>query len=250
MHQMAFQRFCAWSGIACIALFTLAFVVAGFIPPLSPSLSPDEVATHYRDHATGIRLGGVVMLISSMFYATFTAVMSGQLRRIPGIHPTVVYVQLVAGALACVTFMLPAMLFVVASFRPERAPELTQALNDLSWIVLVMPWPPFMAQNYAFAFAIFSDNREHPLFPRWLAYLNIWAPIIFSPSVLLPFFKTGPFAWSGIFVIWIPFIAFIVQFGANTAMLLRAIRSEAEPARGGTQASAIVAIDPTPSPAL
>jgi hypothetical protein len=245
---MMFQRACAWSGIACITLFTLAFVIAGFIPPLSPSLSPDEVAAHYRDHATGIRIGAVVMLISSMFYAWFTAVMSGQMRRIPGVHPTVVYAQLAAGALACVTFMLPAMLFVVASFRPERAPELTQILNDLSWIVLIMPWPPFMAQNFAFAFAIFSDKREAPLFPRWLAYLNIWAPIIFSPSVLLPFFKSGPFAWSGIFVIWIPFIAFIAQFGANTAMLLKAIRSEAEPAADSSEAAEPFGIGGTPSP--
>lgn len=226
MNQMSFQRFCAWSGVICVTLFFLAFAIAGFIPPLKPSSSPTEIAAHYQDHETGIRVGAVVMLISSMFYASFTAVISGQMRRIPGLHPTVTLTQLCAGAFACLTFMVPAMFFVVAAFRPERDPALTQLLNDLSWIVLVMPWPPFMAQNFAFAFAIFSDERERPLFPRWLAYLNIWAPIIFSPSILLPFFKTGPFSWAGIFVIWIPAIVFIVQFAANTAMLLRAIKDE------------------------
>jgi hypothetical protein len=101
----------------------------------------------------------------------------------------------------------------------------------MSWIFLVMPWPPFMAQNYAFAYAIFTDPRERPLFPRWLAYVNIWAPIIFSPSLLLPFFKTGPFDWRGIFVFWIPAVVFIIQFVANTSMLLRAIRGEEQEAR-------------------
>jgi len=102
-----------------------------------------------------------------------------------------------------------------------------------------MPWPPFMAQNYAFAYAIFTDPRQREaLFPRWLAYLNIWAPIMFSPAVLLPFFKSGPFSWAGIFVMWIPAFVFIVQFVANVAMLLRAIGREEREAGAGAGAEA------------
>jgi hypothetical protein len=225
-YQMLFQRACAWSGIACPVLFFAAFALASFIPPIAPSLSPLRVAADYQHHTFGIRFGAVLMLLSGMFYASFTAVISAQMGRIPGIHRSVITTQTVAGAFACLTFLVPAMLFEVAAFRPGRSPELTQLLNDMSWIILVMPWPPFMAQNFAFAFAIFNDPRPTPLFPRWLGYVNIWAPLVFSPSVLLPFFKTGPFDWSGIFVIWIPAAVFFIQFVVNTAMLLRAIRSE------------------------
>ena len=70
------------------------------------------------------------------------------------------------------------MLFIVTAFRPSRSPEITQTLNDMSWIMLVMPWPPLLTQSYAFA--IFTDPQEQKLFPRWLAYVNIWAPIVFS----------------------------------------------------------------------
>ena len=49
--------------------------------------------------------------------------------------------------------------------------------------------------------------------------------------MLLPFFKTGPFDWRGIFVLWIPAIAFTGQFVANTTMLLRAIDNEADELR-------------------
>jgi hypothetical protein len=224
--QLNFERVCAWSGILCAAMFFAAFVLAGFVPPLSPALSPAEVAEHYRTHTSGIRIGAGIMLISGMFYAAFTGVISAQMRRIPGVHPAVVYVQLVAGAFGCVTFLLPAMLFAATAFRPERSADMTQLLNDLSWIILVMPWPPFMTQNFAFAFAILSDPRETPLFPRWLAYVNVWAPILFTPALALPFFKTGPLAWSGIFVIWIPAFVFIAQFIANTTRLLAAIHVE------------------------
>lgn len=223
MNQNTFQRFCAWSGILCFLLFFAAFGFAHFVPPLSPSLSADQVARHYQDHTSGIRVGAVIMLLSGAFYAAYTAVISAQMGRIPGVHRTVLFTQLAAGAFACLTFFVPAMLFVVTAFRPDRDPATTQMLNDMSWIFLVIPWPPFMMQNFAFAFAILSDTRRTPLFPRWLAYLNIWSPIVFTPAVMLPFFKSGPFAWSGIFVIWIPATVFVIQFIANTVLLLRAI---------------------------
>jgi hypothetical protein len=223
---MTFQRVCALSGILCPLLFFGALLVGGLLPPLSPGLSAAEVATHYQDHASGIRLGAGLMLVSSMFYASFTAVISGQMRRIPGVHPTVLNAQLAAGAFACLTFLVPAMLFAVTAFRPDRSPDSTLLLNDMCWIILVMPWPPFMVQNFSFAFAIFSDTRSAPLFPRWLAYVNIWAPIIFTPAVILPFFHSGPFAWNGIFVFWIPAIAFGTQFIVNTIWLLKAINNE------------------------
>jgi hypothetical protein len=237
MHQMTFQRVCAWSGMICVSLFFGAFLFAGFLPPLKPHSSAEAIARHYQDHTTGIRIGGVIMLISSLFYATFTAVISAQMRRIPGTHISAVYTQLAAGAFACLTFLVPAMILEVVAFRPDRDPHTTQALNDMFWIFLIMPWPPFLAQNWSFAYAILTDPRDQPLFPRWLAYLNVWAIIMFTPAVLLPFFKSGPFSWAGIFVIWIPALVFIAQFIANTYCLLRAIRAEEMETRPSRRAS-------------
>lgn len=233
MHQMIFQRVCAWSGAVCVTLFFVAFALAGFIPPLKPHSSALEVAQHYQDHTTGIRIGGVIMLLAGMFYAASVGVASAQMRRIRGVHISAVYVQLAAGAFACLTFLVPAMLLEVVAFRPGRDPQTTQMLNDMFWILLVMPWPPFLTQNWAFAYAILTDERERPLFPRWLAYLNLWAPLVFSPSILLPFFKSGPFSWAGIFVIWIPAIVFIVQLYANAWLISRAVDDEEREIRQG-----------------
>jgi hypothetical protein len=224
--QMTFQRVCAVAGLICPLLFFGAFIAAGFIPPLAPSASAAQIAAHYQSHATGIRLGAGLMLLSGMFYAAYTALISAQMQRIPRVHQTVINTQLAAGAFACLTFLVPAMFFAATAFRPDRSPDSTLLLNDLSWIFLVIPWTPFMVQNFAFAFAILSDSRPTPAFPRWLAYLNIWAPIIFTPAILLPFFKSGPFAWNGIFVFWIPATVFVIQFIANTILLLKAIKAE------------------------
>jgi hypothetical protein len=150
--QMTFQRVCAIAGVITPILFFGAFIAAGFIPPLAPSASAGEIAAHYREHASGIRLGAGIMLLSGAFYAAYTAVISAQMQRIPGVHQAVINTQLAAGAFACLTFLVPAMFFASSVFRPDRSPDLTLLLNDMSWIFLVMPWPPFMAQNFAFAF--------------------------------------------------------------------------------------------------
>jgi hypothetical protein len=230
--QKTFQRICAYSGIICVLLFFGGIVAADFLPPLSPSMSAAQVAAHYQAHTAGIRLGAGLIFLSSGFYVWFTAGISGQMRRIPGVDPTVIYAQLAAGAFGCLAFLVPALLFAITAFRPDRSPDATLLLNDMSWIILVMPWIPFMAQYFAFAFAILSDPRPQPLFPRWLAYFNIWAELMFTPAIILPFFKSGPFAWNGLFVFWIPAVVFGSVFFVDTIWLLKAINSETEETHG------------------
>ena len=240
-NHTAIQKVCAWSGVACILFMFTGLVVAGFLPPMPTSWSQAEVAAHYRENANAIRAGAALVAVASMFYVAFTAVFSGQMRRIPGMHPTVVYTQLAGGTLGCLTFLVPGLLFVVTAFRPERSPELTMMLNDMSWILIIMPFPPFMVQNFAFAYAIFSDKRQQPLFPRWLGYVNIWVPIMFIPVVIVPFFRSGPFAWSGIFGFWVPAISFGLQFITNMIFILRAInRPESEDAPQSSPGSTLV----------
>jgi hypothetical protein len=221
--QHAFQRVCAISGLVCPLLSFGGLLFAMFLPPLRPGASAIEIATHYQQHATGIRFGAALILLASMFYIAYSAGIYGQMRRIPGSGHTAAGAALAGGAVAAVTFMIPAILWAVTAFRPDRSPEITQTLNDMAWFIVVMPWAPFMAQNFAFAFAILTDPQRGPLFPRWLGYLNIWATIVYTPAIVLQFFKHGPFAWNGLFVFWLPAVVFGIQFGANSIWLLKAI---------------------------
>ncbi|HWJ82474.1 MAG TPA: hypothetical protein VNS55_09580 [Nocardioides sp.] len=226
MHHRTFQQAFVAGGALCVILFFGAFVAAHFIPPMSPSLSAAEVAEHYRAHAGGIRLGGILMMLSSLFYAGLVAVIGAQMRRIPTATPAAAYAQLVGGAFACLTFFLPGLLFIVTAYRPERDPAITQALNDMSWIWLVIAWPPFLVQYWAFSYAVLGDRSPAPLFPRWLGYFNMWAVLCFVPATALPYFRTGPFAWNGLIVFWVPATVFTAWFIANVALLGRAVASD------------------------
>ncbi|KAH6871217.1 membrane protein [Thelonectria olida] len=198
-----FQYACAISGILCSLTFLLGFVASGFLPPTKPSWSAERTVQHYRDHEKGIQGGSALLVISGMFYLPLTAAISAQMRRIPNLHYVVSTLQLASGAAGIFTFMMPGMILAVANYSLDRPVEITKALNELFWITALMPWPTFMAQNFAFAYAIIIDSRPTPLFPKPIALLNIVVPVLFVPGIAIHCVKTGPLAWNGGWTFWL-----------------------------------------------
>jgi hypothetical protein len=115
---------------------------------------------------------------------------------------------------------------MAAAFQPERDPEITQALHAAGWLPLVALIFPAVVQNTAIAVATFTDTREQPVFPRWVGYFNIWVALLFLPSGLVLFFKTGPFAWNGIFTFWLAATVFTIWLVTMFVMLRRAIAQQ------------------------
>lgn len=216
---------CAWSGMFGVMVFFLGIVVASFFPPPSPSLSVEEVATHYQQHATGIRTGMLLMMISGMFIAPFVALISVHLRRMEKGTPLMTYTQLAAGTSGILFFIIPGVVFLVTAFRPERPPELTYLMNDFSWIITVLPFPSAFMQNVSIAICIFN-HPQNTIFPRWLAFFNLWVSLGFVPGSLLPFFRSGVFAWNGLFPFWFAGSVFFLWFVVLLVVLLKAIKQQ------------------------
>lgn len=222
------QKLCAYCGVPAIALFFLGLIVAQFLPVPAPSMSADDVATMYSENTALIRTGAVLILLSTMFTAPFFAAISVQLRQMEGdSRPVMAYTQLAAGAMNIAFFILPALLLIVTAFRPDRPPEITQALNDLSWIVAILPWPLAALQALAVTFTVFVHHEHRPILPRWLGYFSLWFAILLVPASLIPYFKTGPFAWNGIIAFWIPASLFGLWYPVMQQQLIRAIKAEA-----------------------
>jgi len=224
------QRACAWSAVVCIVLFFLSFIIAGFLPVPSPSLGQADVVAMYQLHATGIRAGMLVMMIAGMFLLPPVGLISHHMRRIPGLPVALPYAQLGLGAASAMFFFIPAVLFLVTAYRPDRPPELTYLMNDMSWIFAVLPWPPAFMQNVVIAVAILADGGVKKIFPRWVGWLNIFVALGFVPGSLLVFVKTGPFAWNGVITFGLAGTVFLVWFLVMTWARLRAVKDEE---RGG-----------------
>jgi hypothetical protein len=221
------QLACAWCGPIFIVLFAIGLVpLAGFVPPPAANDTADEVVKLYTEHHDRLQAGLSMMLFSTAFIGPWVAVISTQLNRIrAGGIKTLVYGQLVTGGAFIFVVTIPVIVMVVASFRPERNPEITQALNDLAWIPFIMVFTTLTAQMSIIAAAIFIDAEES-VFPRWAGYVSAWCGVVLMPALLLPFFKEGPFAWHGIFQFWLAATIFFGWFVVMSIVLFRAIRSE------------------------
>lgn len=225
MNQRS-QLLSAWSGALFCVLFGVGMVVlAGFLPPPKASDTAQEVVELYTEHKDRVRAGLVMMMFAAAFFAPWSAVISVQLKRIEGRFSPMTYTQLACGAAGMLVVVLPVMVMIVASFRPDRHPELTQTLNDLAWIPFIMLFSPVLVQMLSIGVAVFGGGEQR-VFPRWVGYFNCWAALLLMPAVLIPFFKTGPFAWHGVFEFWLAAIVFFGWVVVMTVMVIRAIQSQ------------------------
>src|SRR5205814_1633443 len=81
-------------------------------------------------------------------------------------------------------------------------PALIQLLNDLAWIIFTAPVGMLVAQCLALALAVYLDAGAQPVFPRWVAHLNVAAAVALVPSACGAVVTNGPLAWDGIVSFW------------------------------------------------
>lgn len=221
------QKLCIWSGPAFVVLFFLGFgVLAGWVPPPSPDDSAAEIADMYRSDRDLIRLGLIITSMGSALLLPFFAVISTQLARIEGRYRTLAYLQLAAGALACIEFIFPVMIWQAAAFRADRSDDDIRMLNDLGWLPFLGIVSTAIVQGFAIGIAILQDQRAQPIFPRWAGYFNIWVISLLAPGGVIVFFHEGPFAWNGLLAWWLVLVAYFSWIVVNTWLLLKAVQRQ------------------------
>lgn len=210
-----------------LTLFLIAYwPLAGFLPPPAPTLSAADVAAIYQSKMWAIRACAAILLLAAGFIGPWVALISAQISRIEQGARTLAYTQLICGGAAIVLFVLTAFLWGLLAFRPDRNPDLMVMINDFAWISLLSPAGPFTIQAITIGLAILQDKSAQPVFPRWAAFFNFWTGVLFVPGVMCLLFKTGPFAWNGLFVFWIPLAVFGSWFVVMSLLLLRAIKNQ------------------------
>ena len=239
------QVLMAWCGpVFVVCLFGGWGLLGGFIPLIPAHDSAAQVGSAYADHPN-LRLLGLTIAVAGAFLTLpFSLVVSLQLRRAERGVPIMAILQLGSGLIVTMVLTVPLVFFMVGAFRPDRSAELTQLMNDLSYILLILPWPPVVGQLVAIAVATLGDRSRTPVFPRWVAFFSLWLAFLVLPATLIVFFKSGPFAWTGLIGFWIPAAAFGAWYLVMTWVLLRAIRTEALTPSAHTQEPAHVPVHP------
>lgn len=228
------QMLGAWCSIGYMVTVFLGWAgIAGLLfPPTPPSDTAEQIAALFQTDFTRIRIGMVFVMISAMVMIPFAAVMSQFLSRIEGGAGVLTYSFLLGAAGNMVLTFYPAIFWLVAAFRPERAPELMYLMNDMAWLQFLGGVTMYLAMPFSVAVAAFCDNSPNPVFPRWAGFANIWTVVILVPDQLLFFFHKGPFAWNGLFGLWLPVAGFSAFWLLNFYCLRKAILRERGSATG------------------
>ena len=220
----------SWSGYIYIALLMAGiWPLARFFPSQPPGWSPAQVAQYYAAHRDGIRTGMVLVLLGSMFYVPWTAILAQLIARVEGRPGILTYCQIIAGGCNVLLTAYPAGYWLLAAFRPERDPQLIQLINDISWSQFLGVITPFYFVPISIAYAALADQADDPIIPRWAGWFNIWFEISLLPLVVIFWFHAGPFAWNGIFGFYLPFFIFFVWFFVMTWTIRRALPRLGEP---------------------
>jgi len=201
------QLWCCYSVFPFVLLFCVGWVMIGqLLPPPSPTMNAEAVAAMFDEHRDRLRICMLLCMYSTVFLIPFTGVIIAQIARIEQNGPRVwTYSALIAAAGNVVSFTFPLMFWTVALFRAERPPQFVLLASDLAWLPFLGMASPYIALPVCVAIAGLLDPSRTPVFPRWYCYLTIASVVAILPAPLLVFFKTGWFAWNGIFGWWLPF---------------------------------------------
>lgn len=229
------HKLCAWSGVAALVVMGIGFVLlAGFIPTRSPSQSAAETAQFIVENRDKIRWGMILSMFAAALLQPFVTEIALQMRRTEGRYPALAMVQFGFGTLLVLEFIYLDFFWQAAAYRVDRAPELIQLLNDMSWIPFVGLSSTLVLGVGVFGVAILLERGPQRVFPRWLGYFNLWCALMFTPGTFNVFFHNGPMAWNGIIAWYIPVTVFAIWLVVTSIYLSKAVDTmqDAEPTAG------------------
>jgi len=212
-------------GIIWISAF---FLFPGFIQPMSPTMSAEEVAAFYRDPANLSRIR-YSMILFNWFCVGLVPILTlivMQIRRMAHRTPILSYCMLGCATGGPTLFLIANLFWLLAAFRPERDPELIQMFNDLAWVTFTSQVPYLIAQSVILALAIYLDRQSRPVFKPWVAHFNLLVAAALAPAAFIGLALGGPMAWDGLFPFWVKNIAIAVWIIVMGIVLGQAIQRQ------------------------
>lgn len=196
----------------------------GDIGGLKPGKRRNEVI--HRIRAAGRVHSMIVFNWFGVCLIPILALIVLQIRRMAHRTPIFSYAMLGCAAGGPTLFLVANVCWLLAAFRPERSPGLTQLLNDFGWITFTILVPFLIGQSVILALAIYFDDQPRPVFGRWVAYFNLLVAAALVPAAFVGVSLTGPLAWDGFLSFWVKNAAIAVWIVVMGVVLARALYRE------------------------
>lgn len=226
MHTRG-QMILLWTTPIAGLLFIICFFQFPiFSPPMSPTMSPEQVANFFKDNVTAIR--GVVIFgnVICASLVPFFAIIAVQMLRVINSSPVFAYAYIISVGIGLTAFILADFAWGVAIFRPDRDPQLISLLNDMAWFFFVAPVGCFVVQNLCLAGSIYLDARPNRIFSLWVAHFNIVTAVLMVPGAFSILNKTGPLAFDGSLSFSLRLITFSIYVAVMFYVLLGVVKRQ------------------------
>ena len=200
------------------------FLFPGFVHPMSPTMSADEVAAFYRENTGRIRFSMVLFNWFCVCLIPVLMLLVVQMRKMAHRTPIFSYCMLGCAAGGPAIFLIANLFWLLAAFRPERPAELTQLYNDLAWVTFTIQVPYLIMQSVLLALAIYCDRQSRPVFKPWVAHFNLLVAAALAPAAFTGLALGGPMAWDGFLPFWVKNINIAVWIAVMGVVVGQAIR--------------------------
>lgn len=220
-----------WTLPAALILWIASFLL---FPGFNPPTPAEQVAAFYRDpaHIPEIRSSMILFNWFGVCLVPVLALIVLQIHRMAHRTPIFSYAMLGCVAGGPTLFLVANICWLLAAFRPERSPGLTQLLNDLGWVTFTIVVPFLIGQSVILALAIYFDDQPRPVFARWVALFNLVVAGSLVPAAFVGVSLTGPFAWDGFLSFWVKNVAIAVWIIVMGVVLGQPIYRERAENRG------------------
>ena len=202
------------------------FLFPGFVHPMSPTMSAEEVAAFYQYETAQIRYSMILFNWFGVGLIPVVILLAMQIRRMAHRTPILSYSLIACAGGPPTLFLIANMFWLLGTFRPDRAPELTQLLNDLAWLTFTILVPYLIAQCLLLALAIYWDRQAQPVFKPWVAHFNLLIAVALAPAAFTALAFTGPIAWDGLVSFWVKNIAIAAWIAVMGVVLGQTIRQQ------------------------
>jgi hypothetical protein len=218
-----------WTLPVLAVIWISAFLLfPGFVQPMSPTMSAEQVAAFYRDpeNLPRIRYSMIVFNWFAVGLIPLLALIVLQMRRMAHRTPIFSYSIIACAAGGPTIFLMASLFWLLAAFRPERDPELILLFNDMAWVTFSSQVGFLIAQSVILALAIFFDRQARPVFKAWVAHFNLLVAVALVPACFTGLAMEGPVAWDGLLTFWVRNLAIGLWIAVMGVVLGRAIHRQ------------------------
>jgi hypothetical protein len=211
MNRVDGELILLWTVPVLLLLWGSCFLLfPGFVQPMSPAMSADEVAAFYRDpdNLARIRYSMIVFNWFSVGLIPLLALIAMHMRRMAHRTPILSYSFLGCVAGAPTLFLLANLFWLLAAYRPGRDAALIQMFNDMAWVTFTSQVGFLAGQSIFLALGIYLDRQPQPVFKPWVAHLNLAVAAALFPAAFVGLgLEVGALAWDGLLAYWVKNIA-------------------------------------------